>query len=124
MVAFSGDTTIDFIHEPAAADAMRAELLIVECSFIDDSVSVADARKRCVDDQLLDLVPSAPVIAVRIALCRILLSVLVCVCVCTCRLIICGGTACSGHIHLYEIAAEAAAFQHVKGLLLIHFSCR
>lgn len=49
MVAFSGDTTIDFIHEPAAADAMRAELLIVECSFIDDTVSVADARRRYVD---------------------------------------------------------------------------
>jgi ribonuclease Z len=53
MVAFTGDTTIDFIPEPAAANARCAELLILECTFIDDYVSVDVARQRCVPCYLL-----------------------------------------------------------------------
>ena len=42
-VAFTGDTTSDWITnaggDPVAADALRAKLLICECTFVDDSVT-------------------------------------------------------------------------------------
>ena len=45
-VAFTGDTTIDWIHEPSAAAALRAKLLIMEVTFVDDGVSPAAAREK------------------------------------------------------------------------------
>jgi ribonuclease Z len=42
-VAFTGDTTGEWIDNPANADALRAKLLIMECTFVDDSVSREDA---------------------------------------------------------------------------------
>jgi len=33
-VAFTGDTTSDWITNPACADALRAKLLICECTFV------------------------------------------------------------------------------------------
>ena len=44
-VAFTGDTTGDWIDDPANADALRAKLLIMECTFIDDAVSKQDAER-------------------------------------------------------------------------------
>lgn len=43
-VAFTGDTTAAWIDDPANADALRAKLLIMECTFVDDSVSKEDAE--------------------------------------------------------------------------------
>jgi ribonuclease Z len=43
QVAFTGDTTGDWVDDPVNADALRAKLLIMECTFIDDSVSREDA---------------------------------------------------------------------------------
>jgi ribonuclease Z len=42
IVVFSGDTTIDFIEH--SAWAREADLLIMECTFMDDRVSVESAR--------------------------------------------------------------------------------
>lgn len=48
-VAFTGDTTADWIAnaggDPVAADALRAKLLICECTFVDDAVTPAGARE-------------------------------------------------------------------------------
>lgn len=43
-VAFTGDTSAAWIDDPANADALRAKLLIMECTFVDDSVSKEDAE--------------------------------------------------------------------------------
>lgn len=45
-VAFTGDTTSDFIREPSAAAALRARLLIMEVTFVDDGVSAAGAHEK------------------------------------------------------------------------------
>ena len=45
QVAFTGDTTAAWVDDPANADALRAKLLIMECTFIDDSVSKEDAER-------------------------------------------------------------------------------
>jgi ribonuclease Z len=42
-VAFTGDTTGDWVDNPANADALKAKLLIMECTFVDDSVSKENA---------------------------------------------------------------------------------
>jgi len=42
-VAFTGDTTGEWIDNPSNVDALKAKLLIMECTFIDDSVSKTDA---------------------------------------------------------------------------------
>ena len=42
-VAFTGDTTGEWIDNPANADVLRAKLLIMECTFVDDSVTREDA---------------------------------------------------------------------------------
>ncbi|CAI5948982.1 unnamed protein product [Closterium sp. NIES-65] len=44
-VAFTGDTTAEFITDPANAHVLRAKLLIMEVTFIDDSVTIEHARK-------------------------------------------------------------------------------
>ena len=45
-VAFTGDTTIDFVKDPANAPALRARLLIMECTFLDDAVDQEGAQAR------------------------------------------------------------------------------
>ncbi|KAH9622889.1 hypothetical protein KSS87_006909 [Heliosperma pusillum] len=45
-VAFTGDTTSDFLLEPRNADALRAKLLITEATFLDDGFSIEQARER------------------------------------------------------------------------------
>jgi ribonuclease Z len=50
-VAFTGDTSADWIARGAsgedrvAADALRAKLLMCECTFVDDAVDPAGARE-------------------------------------------------------------------------------
>lgn len=46
-VAFTGDTTSDFITDTANAEVLKAKLLIMECTFLDDEMSVEGARVRC-----------------------------------------------------------------------------
>jgi hypothetical protein len=45
-VAVTGDTTMDFARLPTSAAALRARLLIIECTFLDDDIDPADARAR------------------------------------------------------------------------------
>lgn len=45
-LAFTGDTTVDFITDPANEEVFRARLLIMECTFLDDEMSVEDAKER------------------------------------------------------------------------------
>lgn len=45
-MAFTGDTTMDWIREPSAAAALRAKLLILEVTFVDDNVTTAGAREK------------------------------------------------------------------------------
>ncbi|DBA82948.1 hypothetical protein WJX77_000874 [Trebouxia sp. C0004] len=45
-IAFTGDTTVDFITDPANEEVFRARLLIMECTFLDDEMSVEDAKER------------------------------------------------------------------------------
>ena len=48
-VAFTGDTTIDFLRGTSDATrlALSARLLIMELTFLDDSVTVEKARVLC-----------------------------------------------------------------------------
>eukprot|EP00775_Hariotina_reticulata_P010313 gene10313-10472_t len=45
-VAFTGDTSGELFERDGNADVYRAKLLIVECTFVDDSVSWEQARER------------------------------------------------------------------------------
>mmetsp|Transcript_4347 Transcript_4347/g.11794 ORF Transcript_4347/g.11794 Transcript_4347/m.11794 type:complete len:321 (-) Transcript_4347:206-1168(-) len=47
-IAFTADTTAEFLERdsPALTDALRARLLIIEMTFVDDTVSVDEARER------------------------------------------------------------------------------
>lgn len=45
-IAFTGDTTVDFITDPANEEVFRAKLLIMECTFLDDEMSPEDAKER------------------------------------------------------------------------------
>ncbi|ESW13672.1 hypothetical protein PHAVU_008G215900 [Phaseolus vulgaris] len=45
-VAFTGDTTPDFMLDPCNSDALRAKILITEATFLDDSFSIDHARQR------------------------------------------------------------------------------
>ena len=44
--AFTGDTTGEFIHNPENADVLAARVLVMELTFLDDNVSVEQARVR------------------------------------------------------------------------------
>lgn len=44
-IAFIGDTTADFILDPDNADVLQAKILVVESTFLDDSISVEHARE-------------------------------------------------------------------------------
>ncbi|KAF8097614.1 hypothetical protein N665_0285s0045 [Sinapis alba] len=43
-VAFTGDTTADFVVDENNVDALKARVLVMESTFLDDSVSVEHAR--------------------------------------------------------------------------------
>ncbi|XP_042477851.1 tRNase Z TRZ2, chloroplastic [Macadamia integrifolia] len=45
-VAFTGDTTSDFMLDPRNADAMRAKVLITEATFLDKELSIEHTRQR------------------------------------------------------------------------------
>ncbi|XP_058070785.1 tRNase Z TRZ2, chloroplastic-like [Magnolia sinica] len=45
-VAFTGDTTSDFILEPRNADALRAKILITEATFLDEELGIEHARQH------------------------------------------------------------------------------
>ncbi|KAI4308421.1 hypothetical protein L6164_031499 [Bauhinia variegata] len=45
-VAFTGDTTPEFMLDPRNADALRAKVLITEATFLDESFSVDHARQH------------------------------------------------------------------------------
>eukprot|EP00983_Pelagomonas_calceolata_P080275 1155081-Pelagomonas_calceolata.AAC.3 len=47
-IAFTADTTAEFLERdsPALTDALRARLLIIEMTFVDDTVSVDEVRMR------------------------------------------------------------------------------
>eukprot|EP00240_Pyramimonas_obovata_P006482 CAMPEP_0118940350 /NCGR_PEP_ID=MMETSP1169-20130426/31272_1 /TAXON_ID=36882 /ORGANISM="Pyramimonas obovata, Strain CCMP722" /LENGTH=314 /DNA_ID=CAMNT_0006884821 /DNA_START=369 /DNA_END=1310 /DNA_ORIENTATION=+ len=44
-VAFTGDTTASWITDPANKDVLRAKLLIMEVTFLDDNRTAEDARR-------------------------------------------------------------------------------
>ena len=43
-MAFTGDTSSGFLTQPGSADALRARLLIMELTFLDDEVTVEHAQ--------------------------------------------------------------------------------
>ncbi|OEL23011.1 Nuclear ribonuclease Z, partial [Dichanthelium oligosanthes] len=45
-IAFTGDTMSDFILDPDNADVLKAKILVAESTFIDDSKTIEDARKK------------------------------------------------------------------------------
>ena len=42
-VAFTGDTSASWVHSPSAVDALRAKLLIMECTFVDGACVVPES---------------------------------------------------------------------------------
>lgn len=45
-VAFTGDTTSEFMLNPRNADALRAKILITEATFLDDEMSIEHAQQH------------------------------------------------------------------------------
>lgn len=45
-IAFTGDTTADFLDQRGMEDVLRARVLVVEMTFLDDSVTVDEARDK------------------------------------------------------------------------------
>ncbi|XVF81536.1 hypothetical protein PTKIN_Ptkin15bG0162900 [Pterospermum kingtungense] len=45
-VAFTGDTTAEYMLDPRNADALRAKILITEATFLDDGYSIDHARQH------------------------------------------------------------------------------
>ncbi|KAH7533408.1 hypothetical protein FEM48_Zijuj04G0127600 [Ziziphus jujuba var. spinosa] len=45
-VAFTGDTTSDYMVDPRNADALRAKILITEATFLDEGFSIEHARQH------------------------------------------------------------------------------
>ncbi|PPD73592.1 hypothetical protein GOBAR_DD29481 [Gossypium barbadense] len=45
-VAFTGDTTAEYMRDPRNADALRAKILITEATFLDDGYSIDHARQH------------------------------------------------------------------------------
>ncbi|KAM5580497.1 tRNase Z TRZ2, chloroplastic [Rosa sericea] len=45
-VAFTGDTTSEYMLDPRNADALRAKILITEATFLDEGFSIEDARQH------------------------------------------------------------------------------
>ncbi|GAB2291166.1 tRNA 3' processing endoribonuclease [Dionaea muscipula] len=44
-IAFTGDTMADFVVDPANSDVLRARILVMECTFLDDTITVDHARE-------------------------------------------------------------------------------
>lgn len=44
-IAFTGDTKSDFITDPANIDALKARILVMESTFIDDAMTIEHARE-------------------------------------------------------------------------------
>ncbi|GAB2231110.1 hypothetical protein Droror1_Dr00027397 [Drosera rotundifolia] len=44
-VAFTGDTMADFVVDPANSDVLKARILVMECTFLDDVITVEHARE-------------------------------------------------------------------------------
>ncbi|KAL9275477.1 tRNase Z TRZ1-like protein [Drosera capensis] len=44
-VAFTGDTMADFVVDPANSDVLKARILVMECTFLDDAITVEHARE-------------------------------------------------------------------------------
>lgn len=60
-LAFTGDTTVDFITDPANEEVFHARLLIMECTFLDDEMSPEDAKvSLCAHLLLRTLLQSMP----------------------------------------------------------------
>ncbi|XP_043691669.1 tRNase Z TRZ2, chloroplastic [Telopea speciosissima] len=57
-VAFTGDTTSDFMLDPRNADAMRAKVLITEATFVDEELSIEHAR-QCGHTHLFEIIEHA-----------------------------------------------------------------
>lgn len=55
--AFTGDTSAAFLTAPGSKDALKAKLLIMEATFLDDDVSLEHAQVR------VSLMPSQRVAA-------------------------------------------------------------
>ncbi|XP_062107282.1 tRNase Z TRZ2, chloroplastic isoform X3 [Humulus lupulus] len=45
-VAFTGDTTSEYMRDPRNADALRAKILITEATFLDENYSIEHARQH------------------------------------------------------------------------------
>ncbi|KAI7734812.1 hypothetical protein M8C21_017785 [Ambrosia artemisiifolia] len=45
-VAFTGDTSSDFLLDPRSSDALRAKVLITEATFLDDQCNIEHAREH------------------------------------------------------------------------------
>ncbi|KAI3440921.1 Lactamase_B domain-containing protein [Psidium guajava] len=45
-VAFTGDTTSEYMLNPRSADALRAKVLITEATFLDDNISIEHAQQH------------------------------------------------------------------------------
>ncbi|KAJ4730134.1 Nuclear ribonuclease Z [Melia azedarach] len=45
-VAFTGDTTSEYMLNPRNADALRAKILITEATFLDDAISIEHAQQH------------------------------------------------------------------------------
>ncbi|KAJ0988077.1 hypothetical protein J5N97_006433 [Dioscorea zingiberensis] len=43
-IAFTGDTMSDFVVDPENSDALRARVLVIESTFVDDTVTIEHAR--------------------------------------------------------------------------------
>jgi hypothetical protein len=57
-IAFTGDTSGELFEKDGSADIYRAKLLIVECTFVDDSVTWEQVGPLRVADQLDEFVAS------------------------------------------------------------------
>ncbi|GAB4834092.1 tRNA 3' processing endoribonuclease [Ancistrocladus abbreviatus] len=44
-IAFTGDTMADFVVDPANADVLKARILVMECTFVDNAMTVDHARE-------------------------------------------------------------------------------
>ncbi|CAA6671704.1 unnamed protein product [Spirodela intermedia] len=43
-IAFTGDTRSDFMVDPENADVLKARVLVMECTFVDETMTVEDSR--------------------------------------------------------------------------------
>lgn len=106
-VAFTGDTSGELFEKDGNPDIYRAKLLIVECTFVDDSVTWEQVRVLCWQ------------LGRETAFCN--------VCLCTATSSAHAGLVVQarerGHMHVTDLVVHAHKF-HNEAILLIHFSPR